>query len=277
MKDFLSLPGMGWKYFNSLRTEQDEPIYTYNDKYTRWFVRQSIKGRRVCAFKQYYKSEICYDFLKIIPEELNVKGNFYDIIKAYLNYKNKHFKIFENDYENHFNDYRGEDVEEKEKHIIEKLSQLPFHQLIKQSKLDELLWGFDAVSLYPSAMWDENSMYPRIGTGYAFTRDMNDELVEKIYNGNSTKGIGILKIIFYNPENLIVQHLPVKEREKKIEINRMRNGYIKDTLISVDIQEVVKIGGKVIEIYEGVIYRENFKVFSFRKVNDKIFSSKTEI
>ena len=52
----------------------------------------------------------------------------------------------------------------------------------------------------------------------------------------------------------------------------MRNGYIVDYLISVDIQEIVKIGGKVIEIYEGVIYRENFKVSPFRKVIDKLFA-----
>ena len=52
MKDCLSLPGLGWKYFNSLRTSEDEAIYTYNDKYMRWFVRQSIKGGRVCAFNQ---------------------------------------------------------------------------------------------------------------------------------------------------------------------------------------------------------------------------------
>ena len=32
MKDCLSLPGLGWKYFNSLRTEEDKPIYTYKDK-----------------------------------------------------------------------------------------------------------------------------------------------------------------------------------------------------------------------------------------------------
>ena len=63
MKDCLSLPGLGWKYFNSLRTEEDEPIYTYNDKYMRWFVRQSIKGGRVCAFNQYYKSNH-YDDIK---------------------------------------------------------------------------------------------------------------------------------------------------------------------------------------------------------------------
>ena len=165
MKDCLSLPGLGWKFFNSLKAEEDEPLYTYNDKYMRWFVRQSTKRGRVCAFNQYYISKNCNDILKIISEELNVKGNVYDIIEAYLNYKNKHLNIYENEYENQFNDFRDEDVVEKEKFINEKLSQLPIHQLIKQTKLDELLWDFDAVRLYPSAMRDENSIYPRIETG----------------------------------------------------------------------------------------------------------------
>ena len=52
----------------------------------------------------------------------------------------------------------------------------------------------------------------------------------------------------------------------------MRNGYIIDTLTSVDIQEIVKIGGRVIEIYEGVIYRENFKISPFRKVIEELFA-----
>ena len=56
---------LGWKFFNSLRTEEDEPIYTYNDKYMRWFVRQSKKGGRVCAFDQYYESKICDGILKL--------------------------------------------------------------------------------------------------------------------------------------------------------------------------------------------------------------------
>ena len=48
-----------------------------------------------------------------------------------------------------------------------------------------------------------------------------------------------------------------------MEVNRMRNGYIIDTLTSIDIQEIVKIEGKVIEMYEGVIYREKFKSSPF--------------
>ena len=51
----------------------------------------------------------------------------------------------------------------------------------------------------------------------------------------------------------------------------MRIGYFVDVLTSVDIQEIVKIGGKVIEIYERVFYRENFKVSPFKKVIDKLF------
>ena len=52
----------------------------------------------------------------------------------------------------------------------------------------------------------------------------------------------------------------------------MRNGYIIDTLSSLDIQEIVKIDRKVTEIYQGVIYRKNFKVSPFRKVIEKLFA-----
>ena len=68
--------------------------------------------------------------------------------------------------------------------------------------------------------------------------------------------------------------MPVKQKVKNIEVNRMRNGCIIDTLTSVDICEIVKTGGRVIEIYEGVIYRENFKISPFRKVIEKLFASR---
>ena len=120
MKDCLSLPGLELKYFNSLRTEHDEPIYTNNDKYMRWFVRQAAYGGRVCAFNQWYKLKSCDDILKTISKELCVKGMDFDIIKAYTEYKNKHLKIIEKEYENQFNEYRHENIEEKERFINEK-------------------------------------------------------------------------------------------------------------------------------------------------------------
>ena len=36
------------------------------------------------------------------------------------------------------------------------------------------MMDFDAKSLYPSAMWDEKSVYPKTDTGYHFEPHMND-------------------------------------------------------------------------------------------------------
>ena len=108
--------------------------------------------------------------MKTISQQLKIEGSVYNKIEAYTKYKSKHFKIFEKEYENQFSDYRNENIEEKEKYINEKLSDLPIHQLIKQLKITEILWDFDCVSLYPSAMWDPKSIYPRIETGYAFEK-----------------------------------------------------------------------------------------------------------
>ena len=51
----------------------------------------------------------------------------------------------------------------------------------------------------------------------------------------------------------------------------MRNGYITDVLTIVDIEEIVRIGGKVIEVYDEVIYRENFKASAFKSFIKKLF------
>ena len=54
----------------------------------------------------------------------------------------------------------------------------------------------------------------------------------------------------------------------------MRNGYLIDVLTSLDFQELFKFGRKVIEIYEGVIYRQNFKKTPFTEIIEKFFVQK---
>ena len=51
LKSCLFFSGLRWKYFNSLGTEEGEPINLFDDKYMRWFVRQCIKGGRVSKLK----------------------------------------------------------------------------------------------------------------------------------------------------------------------------------------------------------------------------------
>ena len=58
----------------------------------------------------------------------------------------------------------------------------------------------------------------RIEAGYAFTPVMNKTLIKKFNNQTFTKGSAILKINYYNPRDLVVQHLPVKEVEKKLKL-----------------------------------------------------------
>ena len=242
MKNSLTLPSLANKYFNSFRDENDEPIYTYTDPFMRNFVRKAIKGGRCNAFNQQYKSEISHEVFNIISKELNVNGNICDILKKYFEFLNKYEKQYAKEFNLKYDDYRDIDQKEKEKYVNRKLNMLPIHKELSKLDSNKTQMDFDATSLYPSAMWDENSVYLKIETGFAFKPRMNDVYV-KAFNNQTFNEDGnesaILTIENYNRPNLIFQHLPNKEKVKKLEVNRMRNGYIIDTLTSVDIQEIV--------------------------------------
>ena len=275
MKNSLTLPSLANKNSNSLRDENDEPICTYTDPFMRNFVRKSIKGGRCNAFIQRYKSEISDEVFNIISKELNVNGNECEILEKYFEFINKYEKEYAKEFDSEYDDYRDINEEEKIDFIKKKLNMLPIHKELSKLDSNKTQMNYDGNSLYPSAMWDEKSTYPKTETGFAFKPHMNDVYV-KAFNDQTFNEDGdesaILTIKYYNPPGLIFQHLPVKEKVKKIEVNRMQNGYIIDTLTSVDIQEIVKIGGRVIQIYQGVICRENFKISPFTKVIEKFFA-----
>ena len=73
---------------------------------------------------------------------------------------------------------------------------------------------------------------------------------------------------------MIFQPLPINETVENVGTNRMKNGCIVDALTSVDVQETVKFGGKVIKIFQGVIYKKNFEFSPFREGMEKMFASK---
>ena len=68
IKNSLTLPSLANNYFNSLRDETDEPVYTYTDPFMRNFVRKAIKGGRCNSFNQSYKSEISDEVFNIISK-----------------------------------------------------------------------------------------------------------------------------------------------------------------------------------------------------------------
>ena len=105
----------------------------------------------------------------------------------------------------------------------------------------------NATSFYPSAIWDEISVDPKLHIGFAFEYYMNIIYVEAFSNqtfkqdGNEN---AISKIELSNPPNLILRHLPVNEKVKNIEVNWMPNVYLIDSLTIVDIKENVKLEKK---------------------------------
>ena len=59
---------------------------------------------------------------------------------------------------------------------------LPIHKELSKLDSNKTQLGYDGKSLYPSAMWDEDSVYPKTETGFAFAPYMNDVYVEAINN-----------------------------------------------------------------------------------------------
>ena len=81
----------------------------------------------------------------------------------------------------------------------------------------------------------------------------------------------IMEKYYQIKRNLIIYHNFKKDTELKFSgytniltsFLMMNHLYLKP--------KIVKTGGKVIEIYESVIYRQNFKISPFKKVIDKLF------
>ena len=174
MKTSLTLPSLANKYFNSLRDENDQPIYTHAHRFMRNIVRNSIKGGR-CALNQHYKSEVSDGVFIIISKKLNV--NIWDLLGKYFEFLSKSVKLFAKEFDSKFEDYSDKNQKGKTDHINNKLNMLPIHEELSKLDLKKTQMDFHARSLYPSAMWDRNSVYSKIETGYSFRFHLNDVFV----------------------------------------------------------------------------------------------------
>ena len=220
MKNSLTLPSLANKYFNSLRDENVEPIYTYTDPFMRNFVRKAIKGGRCNAFNQYYKSEISDEVFNIISKELNVENdgdnNVCDILEKYFEFLNKHEEEYEKEFDSKYNDYRDIKPKEKEKYVNKKINMLPIHNKLSKLNLKKTQMCYDATSLYPSAMCDCESVYPKIETDFAFKPHMNKTYVEafnnKTFNEDGDES-GILTIKF---TILLILYFNIYQLKKKL-------------------------------------------------------------
>ena len=143
---------------------------------------------------------------KIVSKKLNVIGNICEILEKYSEILNKLEKQNAKEFDSKFDDYRDIDQKEKTDFVDEKLNMLTIHKELSKLDLNITQMDYDANSLYPFAMWDENSVYPKIETGFAFKPHKNDVYVEaliiQIFNQDGDES-AILGIKYYNPPNLM--------------------------------------------------------------------------
>ena len=90
-------------------------------------------------------------------------------LKLYINIgkykKNKNYSEFE--------DYGEINHDERAKYVNDDLTKLTIPNKLKNLDLNESRKDIDAISLYPSAMWDEKSVHLEIESGFAFKPHMN--------------------------------------------------------------------------------------------------------
>ena len=259
IKDCLTEASLGWKCFGTYN--KDREFYTFNDKYVRDFIRKSIKGGRVGAFNRYFESNQFDDIMSTIKKHLKINDNeISNIIAKYLKYINTKRDEFKLEFENGEKDYRKINEKELDNFLNKKLGELKISKDLRKINKDDLLVSYDFNSLYPSAQIDKNSTWPKIETAYPFKKYMSDAICILFSSGkwNELNRSAFLTVKYHNPENMIFQHLPIKEKienpyknNRLEEINRMRNGIIIDTLTSVDIVEIVEYGGEILDVYEG--------------------------
>ncbi|ESO96110.1 hypothetical protein LOTGIDRAFT_160095 [Lottia gigantea] len=121
------------------------------------------------------------------------------------------------------------------------------------AKLKELdypkLMAFDANGLYASAMTEGE--YPKAESARAFLPEEEKEFVKLFNKQKFRPRTAILKVWFEYPQKMFFQPIPAQDK-------------ITFTNKEVDIQEIVKSGGKIIRILDGIVYEENFKTPPYR-------------
>jgi hypothetical protein len=177
MQSCLTAPSLTFKgWFSEINEERSDngvsQIHSHTDVFTRNFIRRAVKGGRVSANIQKFESKILSELTLILNNHLKHLSFLFDnnivlnnepierdslieLMKIYSCLGKQNLDI---------NVPKSSDMLNNEQEYKNSIS-----KEIKESlKVDDLLMAFDATSLYPSAMYDENSEYPKAESARPF-------------------------------------------------------------------------------------------------------------
>ena len=186
-----------------------------------------------------------------------------DSFEKQLKYNKTILKFYKDKVESRFSDYRQIKKDSFENYINKNIGNLPISGELKRVDKSDLL-SSDYNSLYPSAMAHKESYWFKIETAIAIKKEDSACLCD-LFNTGEWKKLnksGFFDVKDYNPENIIFQHMSVREqvfnaiRNSWEEVNRFRNGYIKQDLTSIEIEKIVRVGVIKTSFFEGFIFDE---------------------
>jgi hypothetical protein len=282
MSSCISSPALTLKGWYDHYIKAHNKIHTHTDKYIRWFIRKSVYGGRVFATIKNFTSQLWINIQDILLEyqapkdDIASQMKWYEteVVKPAIGILKKKYGISDLDKILKICDDSdgsdGSEVVNKFFEIRKKIKEL-------QKTDDDFLMAFDATSLYPSAMWDKESEFPNITSARAFKLEEEQQTLDSFNSQRFRPRTGFFRIKYHYPLDNFLQHLPVKESIKRsgiskvYEVSRFRNGFAEATMTSVDIQEIVRTGGTILKIYEGIVYERNLSESPFRSFIDKMF------
>ena len=240
--------------------QSGKTFYTPKNKNVLDFVHKIVQGGRVVALNRKFVSTSFNQIFKILKKYFDKEHKISTLFEKYFRKIDKVKKHYTKR-ENKCDDYRKKNKQHFEYYIMEKLSSLPISKELNKIDKSDFLVSSDFNSLYPSAMAHEKSNWPAIETAKAINPE-DSEVFCNFFNTcewASWNKTGLFKVKYHNPENSILQRMAVKEdvydeiKHKCECINQFRNGDITQQLTSLDIEEVVRIGGVIKVFYKGFI------------------------
>ena len=100
-----------------------------------------------------------FDF---ILTELGVKGDLCIILETHCKYVKDFGKLYENEFDSRYENYREIDQKDRAKDFRNKLSKLKIHGNVQKIDFKNVGIEHDATTSYISAMWDDDSKYFKI-------------------------------------------------------------------------------------------------------------------
>ena len=261
-KTSLTQSSLSWSTLGKYMEASGKSFYTPKNKYVRDFIRKTVHGGRVVALNRKFVSSSFNQIVDILEKYLGKEQEISTLFIIYYRQLNKVHEHFNNKHESRYVDHRRIDTKEQVKYVNKKLASLPISKELNKIDKYDLLVSSDYTSLYPSAVSCSKSTWPKIETSIAINPKQDSKYLCDLFNNNEWENLnksGFFKVKYYNPEYLILQHLPVNEevfnesKNKFERVNRFRNGHITQHLTSVDIEQIVRIGGVILEFIEGFI------------------------